>query len=348
MATIRDVASRAGVSTATVSHVLNDTRTVLPDTRRAVLQAIKDLNYRPSLIARSLNTQSTHTIGMIVANIAFPLFAQLLRGIEALLIPAKYSVIVCNTDENPEREAHYLEDLLRRRVDGVFAVPTGHDQPAIAEFDASGVPLVWLDRRPPRLIGHFVGMDNAAAGYLATEHLIRQGHTRIGLLIRSSQFSTNIGRVDGYRRALHAHGLKVNQSLVQADRMTIEDAAEGARRLLLRSRPPSAVIAGNYTMTLGLLLALRDLGLRFPDDVSIVCFDDSPWAQVTAPPLTVVAQPIDAMCRSAVDLMLGDIARGRNRHSPGTADRTKPWREVSHPPELIVRGSARAIAGEET
>lgn len=335
MATIRDIAKAAGVSTATVSHVLNDTRRVAPTTRAAVLDAVERLGYRPNAVARSLTTSETKTIGVMVANIAFPFFAELVRGLEHRLVPHGYTLMVCNTDETAEREAHTLEEFSRRRVDGVLAIATITDHPMLEVFARSGTPLVFLDRQPAPGLGHFVGMDNEAAGYLATRHLVDLGHEDIALLARSHRFSTMRGRLEGYRRALREAGLPERTQLVRSELVSVEDAARGADELLAGPERPSALIATNYTMTLGVLAALQRLGLRYPDDVSLVCFDDSPWARVLSPPLTVIDHPVEAICDSAAELMLRAIAQARSDASEPLGLRTS-----IHPGVLRARASS--------
>ena len=190
MATIQDVARKAGVSTATVSHVLNQTRNVLPDTRRSVEKAIRDLNYRPSAVARGLQTNITHTVGVLVADITSYFFAQIVRELETAFEPQHYNLMVCNTDEQPERERRYLEMLYDKRVDAVIMVPTGIKQPIVQQFVEDHVPIVSMHRRPGTPCGPTVLSDDVAAGYAATEHLIELGHTRIGVLARGTDWNS--------------------------------------------------------------------------------------------------------------------------------------------------------------
>lgn len=337
MSTIRDVAKLAGVSTATVSHVLNNSRTVRPETRRQVLDAIKRLNYRPSAIARSLTMNITRSIGVLVADITNPFFAAIVRGIENRLEPHGYQLIVCNTDEQPEREARYLDLLLARRVDGMIIAPTGQAQPLLHDFVARNIPLVFIDRKPPEQLGPAIAVDNVAAGYAATEHLLRLGHRHIAILVRSPMLSTVAGRLEGYRQALREHHVPVNESLICISDYALEAAHETAHRLLTTHSWLTAIIATNHTLTLGVLEALQEQYLRYPDDVSLVVFDDSPWHTLVTPALTAIRQPISELCVAAVNTLRAALERKSTRaDAPLLPD-------VFLKAQLIVRASCRKV-----
>lgn len=343
MATIRDVAKRAGVSVATVSHVLNGTRPVLPDTRSAVLTAVEDLSYRPSAVARGLTTNTTRTIGVVIADVTSPFFAFLLRHIEDSLGVAGYNLLVCNTFEQPEREAQILELLLDKRVDGVLLAPTGLPQTVYNEFNERQIPLVFVDRRPPGVSGSFVGTDNRQAAYDVTRYLINLGHCRIGLISLSPETSAVTARVAGYRHALEEAGIGlVPERLVAVD-YEPETAYQAARQLLSSPEYPTALIAGSHTATLGTLRALRDLKLRYPDDISLVCFDNSRWTDVIQPALTVVTKPIEALATSAVQILLGNLAEVEKARKRYQQPNTLPTTELFLDSQLVVRESCRPI-----
>jgi LacI family transcriptional regulator len=340
MATIRDVADLAGVSTATVSHVLNNSRPVMPHTRQLVLAAIARLNYRPSAIARSLTTSVTRTVGVLVADITNPFFAALLRGIEDRMSARGYNLVVCNTDEQSEKETRYLELLLTRRVDGVIVAPTGMPQPLFRELVQQKVPLVFIDRFPPERLGTTITADNAGAAYSATEYLVQLGHRRIGILARNPSLSTVIGRLGGYRQALSDHRIPTDESLIAITEQNVDAAFAGARRLLKLPDRPSAIIATNLNMMLGLLHALQAENLTCPADLSIICFDDHPWAPFFTPPLTVIRQPVSEMCDVAVETLLGAVEHSRGKkeaHHPTTPS------DIVIKAELIKRASCRPL-----
>ena len=337
MPTIRDVAKLARVSTATVSHVLNNSRAVRPETRQQVLEAIKQLNYRPSAIARSLTMNVTRSIGVLVADITNPFFAAIVRGLESRLETHGYHLIVCNTDEQPEREARYLDLLLARRVDGMIIAPTGAEQPLLRDFVAHNIPLVFIDRKPPDLLGPVIAVDNVASGYAATDHLLRLGHRYIAILVRSPMLSTVLGRLEGYRQAFRDHHVPVNESLICISDYALEAAHETAHRLLTTRPWITAIIATNVTLTLGVLEALQEQYLRYPDDISLVVFDDSPWHALITPALTAIRQPIAALCDATVNTLRAALERKSARAE------MQPLPDVFLQAQLISRASCRKV-----
>lgn len=338
MATIRDVAARAGVSTATVSHVLNNTRRVSPQTRQAVLAAIEQLDYRPSALARSLSTSITQTVGVLVADITLPFYAALVHGIEQRISGHDYSVIVCNTAEDAAKEAQYLELLYARHVDGLIIAATGVDQPMYRRFQARGIPMVFIDRALPVARGPVIGMDNVRAGYVATEHLLGLGHRDIAVLASYQGNFPSVSRADGYRQALADYGITTPR--IRGASLTVAAATEAARALLSEQPQPTAVIATNQWMSIGLLHALAALKLRCPADVSVVCFGEHPLASVFTPPLTVIEQPVDALCDAATAALFHLLDAYRQADVTDAAGLpTVP--DVAICPELISRASCR-------
>lgn len=341
MATIRDVAELAGVSTATVSHVINSTRTVLPETRETVLAAVAQLNYRPSAIARSLSTSITHTVGIVVADITNPFFAELVRGIETRLAQVDYNLIVCNTDERPDRESRYLDLLFGRRVDGMIISCTGENHPIYEAYVRSGIPLVFVDRQPPQHYGSVITADNVRAGFAATTHLLDLGHRRVAILLRHPTLSTAAGRLAGFRQALDARQISIPEEFVVVTDSQVDAAYHEAMRLLSRPDRPTAVVAANHLMSLGLLRAIQELGLACPEQLSLVCFDDQPWTTLFNPRLTVVAQPVQRLCDAAVDLFLAAVQRrqGETGSLAPSTDRAGALADVLLETRLIVRDS---------
>jgi len=343
MATIRDVAQLAGVSIATVSHVLNNTRTVRPETRQLVVDAIARLHYQPNAVARSLATSTTYTVAVLVADITNAFSGSLVRGIEDRLSAQDYNLIVCNTDEHVEREARYLELLLAKQVDGVMIASTGAPQPIFHQFISRNIPLVFVDRQPPEPCGPWIGIDNGAAGYTATDYLIRLGHRRIAIIARRPALSTVVGRLSGYRQALSDHGLPVDERLVAICDPTPDAACAAAVQLLNLTHRPTAVVATNHIMTLGVLSAIQQRNLACPAEISVVCFDDHPWAPLFTPPLTVMRQPLAEMCDAVISTLLVAIARrNENRRGGNNLSRDR-LPDVLLNAELVVRGSCRSL-----
>ena len=304
-ATMKDVAQLAGVSKSTVSHVINETRFVETDTRAGVLKAIEELGYRPSAAARSLTTNRTGTIGVIVSDIANPFFGEVLRGIEDIMGPADYGLILCNTDEALEREAHYLNLLLRQRVDGIIAAATSHKWEALEQASIQNMPLVFLDRTFHGIKDYpFVGVDNQRGAYIGTKHLIEGGTRRLGIVAGFQRLSTMRDRLAGFRQALEEYNLSLPDEWVAVSRLNAEEGRKATIKILsLPHRPDGLFISNNY-LSLGALIALQDLGLCCPDDVSLVGFDDPSWAAVSCPPLTVVRQPNTRLGQTAAQILL--------------------------------------------
>lgn len=346
MTTIKDVAKRAGVSTATVSHTINGTRAVLPKTRARVMSAIDDLNYRPNTLARSLTTNKTKTIGVVISDVISPFFAQLLRDLENLLSGLDYNLIVCNTYEDVDREARNLELLLDKRVDGIIITPTGFDQPMYNEFNALAIPLVFIDRNPRNSIGSFVGVDNHKASYDITHYLMGLGHKRIGLLSLIPETSAVGSRIAGYQDALKEMGLPIDPNLITTSSFEIETAVSAVHSLLKFDNRPSAIIAGSHVATLGTLQALRELDMEYPRDISLVCFDNSRWTSVVRPSLTVVTKPINDLARHSVEIMLNALAQiesQRKNYEPvGHTD----FPNILLDPLPIIRESCRLFSDD--
>ncbi len=307
------------------------------------------MNYRPSAVARSLQTNITHIIGVLVADITSYFFAQIVRELEAAFEPHQYNLMVCNTDERPERERRYLEMLYDKRVDGVIMVPTGVEQPIVQQFIESKVPLVSMHRRPGTPCGPAVLNDDVAAAYAATEYLIKLGHRRIGVMARGYHLSPVIQRVQGYMRALRAHWIPIDQRIIEivhAEHVTEDQSTDkmmrAAKRLFSMTPPVTAVIAMSLTSSLSLLKAMREIQVSYPDQVSVIGIGDAPWMEVLPVPLTVMAAPVAEMCHAAAQLTLDGINQSRRRRHNGGSSPTM-WRDVLIPAKLIERNSCRAI-----
>jgi LacI family transcriptional regulator len=301
--TIGDVAQRAYVSKTTVSHVVNGTRFVEDDTKQRVLAAIAELGYRPSNVARSLTTKRTGSIGIIVSDASNQFFGEMLRGVEEAIKPAGYTLIVCNTDESLDREEHYLNLLLSQRVDGIIAAATSQKWAVLAMAEARQTPIVFVDRRFEGLDGPYVGADNAGGAYKGARFLIDRGYRRIGIVAGFQRLSSMRERLHGFRQALAEANIPLPEEWVATSELSIEAGREATRRLLTALNRPAALFVSNNLLSLGALLALRDLALRCPEDVALVCFDDHPWAAVCAPPLTVVSQPARSIGHCAADIL---------------------------------------------
>ena len=313
MATIRDVATRAGVSISTVSRVVTGAVPVHPRTEERVREAIAALGYRPNLVARSLRRRATHTIGLVVPDIANPFFAEVARVIEDAGFAAGYSVVLCNSDLSEEKQATYVEALLAKRVDGLILVSSGLVSEGdgfalVARSRAAGVPCVVVDRDLGALPVDQVLVDHEAGGRQAGELLIRLGHRRIGLLVGPRDTTPSAGRIAGFRRAAAKVGLDVPPAAVAAGDGRFDGGGKAMGVLLDRGGDFTALFVFNDLMALGAVNALRRAGHRVPNDVSIVGFDDIPIARAMDPPLTTIAQPIGELGRCSVERLLARLA----------------------------------------
>ncbi len=329
MPTITDVARKAGVSTSTVSHVINETRYVSDEVKQRVHAAMKDLNYQPNVIARSLRTRETQTVGVVVSDITNPFFTSIVRAIEDEVLKQGYNIILCDTDEKPEREQVYLRLLMGRRVDGLIVAPSSGNADLLQLAIESGYPTVLLDRSIPGLDADVVLSDNEGGAFDAVSYLVGIGHRRIGIIAGRLEVSTGADRMAGYVRAIKAHGIPVDESLIEVAQFKREIAYEKTREMLARSEPPTALFVCNNAMTAGAMAAIKAAGKKVPKDISVVGFDDSEWAALMDPPLTVVAQPIVELGTRAAQLLMRRISGGR----------VKTPRAIVLKPELIVRGS---------
>ena len=328
IATLKDVAERAGVSTATVSHVINETRFVSEELRQRVYQAIEALNYRPNAIARSLRRRKTQNVGMIVPDISYPFLAEVVRGVEDTGFELGYNVILCDSDGDLEREADYIELLQEKKVDGIVFAAAGESSSYVQALIEQGMPVVVCDRELPGVEVDTVIADNVGSGYQATEHLIGLGHRRIGCIAGPQELEISNKRVEGYKGALEQHGIPPREELIVRGDFRCRGGYEAMRELLALDAPPTAVFACNDLMAMGAICAASKRRLRIPQDVAIVGCDDIALASFTNPSLTTVAQPKHEMGAAAVEILVERIR-----------DKSKPPTRRLLPTELVRRDS---------
>ncbi|WP_055529216.1 LacI family DNA-binding transcriptional regulator [Streptomyces graminilatus] len=340
MATMADVARHAGVSVATVSHVLNETRVVRPATRQAVLDAIEVLGYTPNTLARSLVTARTRSIGLAVSAIGNPYFTEILQGVEAGALEHGYSLLIADPHDDPGHERKVVQLLHERRVDGMIVAPSADPGALVAYLTRHDVPTVFLDR----LLGtpsdgtplfDQVCAENAEPMALLMAHLTALGHRRIGLVAGRPGLSTTAERLTGYRLGLASAGLPHDERLVVHGDSESAGAERATAALLSLAAPPTALVTANDAMTIGTLRALRERGLTVPDDLALCCFDDFAWADLFSPRLTAIAQPGKEIGAQAVRLLLDRLA------DPG-----RPTRTVRLPCAFVHRESCGCAAGE--
>ena len=307
-ASIADVARESGVSIFTVSAVINNKTHVSKARRQRVEDAIRKLNYRPNLIARSLIKQKTQTIGMIVTDIANPFFPMVVRGAEDAAHKHGYNLLLCNSDDVDEKEEQELELLLSKRVDGILLTKTAGDfRPSLRQMIKDvNIPFVLVMRTYPQLTKDAVISDDYQGAYEAVRHLARAGRRRIGLVSGPMKVSNAKERYRGFREALEAEKLPYEPELVTEGDYRIESGFRAGHALL--SQRPDGIYCANHLMTIGLLKAAGEIGLTCPEDFGLVSFDDYPWLGVFRPRLTTVELPKHQLGSEAAELLIRRIA----------------------------------------
>jgi LacI family transcriptional regulator len=296
--THKDIARLAGVSTATVSYVLNNgPRSVAGETRERVLRIVAESGYYPNAIARSLRTQQTLTIGLVVPNLMEMYYGSLACSLEEVCFERGYIVTVCNTNHQADKERRFAEALRAKQADGLVFVPNSGSMDAIRVLRQARVPVVVLDHDLPGL--PCVVVDDFQGGLLATQHLIELGHRRIGFIDRRPNYSHSQKRLDGYLTALHKAGLEAEPSLVVTCGVETNAGIAATDALLACSPPVTAIFAFDDMVALNAMHAIHRAGLSIPDDISVVGFDDIPNAALSYPPLTTVNNPTDMIASVA-------------------------------------------------
>jgi LacI family transcriptional regulator len=333
MSTIKDVAERANVSIATVSRVLNDNRYVSAELRERVVQAVRDLNYAQNAVARSLRRSQSDTLGIIIPDASNPFFAEITRGAEAACFEQGYLVFFCNTGEDSVKASWYLNTLYQNRVAGLILVSPGDLREDLRRHLDAGDPIVLVDRRLPDVEADTVESDNVGGAQLAIEHLISLGHRRIGLLTSTARISTTQARMAGVQVALKAAGIPFDERLVYAEgNLEPDTGGMGAQFLLAQADPPTAIFAFNDLIALGVLSYAYQRGLRVPDELSVIGFDDIQLAAYAVPPLTTIEQPKYELGRRAAELLIARLAQPDSRPTRETLLTRLVVRATTAPP----------------
>jgi len=328
-ATIKEVARQAGVSVGTVSNVISGTVGVSQLLKDRVLQAVRELDYHPNHVARSLKIRQTNMLGMVISDITNPFFPLLVRGAEDAAWKHNYVLTTFNSDDQMEREKQIFSVLRKRNVDGMLLVLAAGegDLPHLRQT-AAVTPVVCLDRTPQGLELDSVTVDNAGGARACVAHLIERGHRRIGVLTGALNLETGRERLRGYKEALHEAGIPIDPALIRCCDFRLEPGYREGKALLDQPWRPTAVFGCNGVMTLGLLQALGDLNLRCPDDVAVATFDDLPILGSIRPRLTAVAQPSYEIGFQGAEMLIRRIQGEKER------------RQVVLPTQLIVRESS--------
>jgi LacI family transcriptional regulator len=334
MSTIKDVAKAAGVSTATVSAVLNDSAYVSPSLRARVLDAVRELGFAPSQVARNLRRGRSELIAIAVADLANPFYARVVCAAEAAVASWGYSLVVCNSDENPEAENRILARVRMLHCEGLILVPVSNALPTARDAASRSIPTVLFGRSFDDNRFDAVTIDNFTAAYQATQYLLDLGHIRIGAISGPLHVSTGKGRMDGLTAALAAKGLTLDSRFVRPGEFREDVAYSAARSLLAQPDRPTALYVANGLMALGVMRAIADLGLRCPADVSVASTDNIPGVRGLRPVLTRTEHPIVDMVHEAVRLLVDRIKNKRD----------EAGRAVVFPSSLVVGDSCAPLA----
>lgn len=327
--TISDVAKHAGVSKSTVSQFLNGRYEYMSEeTKKRIEEAIKELDYQPNILARSLKQKTTSTIGVIVANILHEFSTQIIRSIEDYCNMYNFNVIVCNADDDPTKEKKYIETLRAKQVDGLIIFPTGDNKKLYEKMEEERYPVVFVDRIVEGLQVPSILLNNEQAAELAVEHFLEKGYERLGIITSSliKNITPRIERVHGFKQALQKRGLPVHDSFIKG--MEVQEIQKGLHAMLQMDAPVQAVLAGNDRALKEILKYVNSHSIKIPEELAIIGIDDVSFAEFYAPKLTTIAQPTFEMGKEAARILL-DMIKGK----------TTKTGIIRFEPKLLVRDS---------
>jgi len=325
--TIKDVANLSGFSISTVSHVINGTRYVEENTREKVLNAIKILDYRPNILARSLKGKGSSTIGVIISDIREGFFAEVIKAIESIASRRGYNVILCDSEDSTEKENFYIDILMRKGIDGLIFAPVDTSQ-SHEELEINIVPIVQIDRKVRYFKSDFVGIDNIKSAEIATHYLFDNGYRRVGFLGYGIEVYTMEKRIEGYKKAVFLRGI-MDKPLIKALRYNQEEMSRTIKEWILNNDNIDALICGNDDICFATLTAVEELELNIPGDIGIISFDDSKWFRFLKCPVTALRQPTQNIGEMAVKV-LTDRIEGKLKDD---------YKNIILDTELIIRDS---------
>ena len=311
---MNDVAKKAKTSVFTVSSVINNTANVSTKLRKRVLKAIEELNYTPNSVARSLKRKKTLLIGLIISDVEDIFFPKVIKGIEEVFNKTSFNMILCNTMNDPEKEKKYLKILMEKRVDGLILFPTDTSGENLKEFLQGHIPIVSIDREIKSLNISSVVMDDYDASFNVTNYLINKGHRRIGIVLFPTLISTGEQRLKGYIDSYKANDIKIDQDLIKITGFKKEDSYRATMELMNLKYKPTAIFTTNDLMFAGALKAINNVGLKIPDDISIVTFYDFNWLKYLNPPITAVKLPTLEMGQQAAELLLNLVNSNEEKY----------------------------------
>lgn len=333
--TLKDVAQKAGVSVTTVSLVINhksDSR-ISESTRNKVWEAVKEVGYQAARVVPATTQSIPPTIGLVITDIENPFFTKLASVIEDVASRYGYNIILCNTRKSLEKEQRFLEVLWGRKIDGLIIAPVDDTKSNLQDFLRHHIPVVFVDRYVESTEVNAVLLDNADGAFKAVDHLIRLGHTRIGIITGRQNVITGKDRLQGYLKALETHGLEVDAALIRDSYYTVEGGRQATKELLSLSPRPTAIFSSAGVPTVGALSELKQQGIKIPEDLSFISFDDEQWMQLVDPPITAVSQPVKQIGTEAAQLVI-QLIQGWSR---GEA------RKIVLKPKLTIRESCANV-----
>jgi LacI family transcriptional regulator len=329
-ATIYDVAKEAGVSIATVSNAINGKGKVSKKRREEIFRIMERMNYQPSVIASALMGKKTYTIGLLIPDVSNPFFSEIARSVEDLAHAGGYSVIVCSTDNRDERVEKYIRLLEQKNVDGLLIGTGVENADILASLAEKSLPIVMIAREAASIAAHSVVTDDFRGGALAAAHLIGHGHERVAVLAENMKVTSSHERVRGFRFGLFEAGLAMGEDRIVSCESSIKDGKRAAAALLGLEERPTALFCCNDLLAVGAMQAAREAGVKVPEQLSIIGFDDTILSTVANPSLTTVAQPVDQMVKLAFGLLIGQTEEGGIRQ------------RIVMQPEFVVRESTGA------
>jgi len=334
--TLKCIADKLHVSVSTVSRVLSGQAKryrISKKTKAAVLEEAKRLDFAPNQLARGLRLKRTHTLGLVIPDISNPFFASLARYVELEARKSGYAVFLCDSEERTDIEVASMRLMQSRKVDGIITSPVGQSSEHLSALHEAGLPIVIVDRYFPRMNLPFVTSDNFNGALQGVSHLIENGHKNIACIQGMPTSAPNIDRVNGYKAALSEHHIKLQDNLIIGDDFGKRNGYISTKLLLKRTLRPTALFSVGNLITLGALQAVAEEGLKVPDDVSLVSFDEQPYSAFLSTPMTTIAQQVETMGQIAVSLLLGQIEATGTPECPG----------IQLPTQLIKRQSVKSI-----
>ncbi|MBP2075971.1 LacI family DNA-binding transcriptional regulator [Oceanobacillus polygoni] len=328
--TIYDVAKEAGVAISTVSKVLNNTGKIGEKTKKKVEDTMRKLNYQPSVVASV--KKRIKTIGLLIPNIADPFIAEIARTIEDHGRKFGYSLMICSTDNNLEKEMEYVSILKKKYIDGIIVATGLKNKDALKELRESEIPFVILSREVPALTVNTVMVNDFLGAFEAVCYLVKLGHKKIAMITEDIYFSVTRERLEGYKKALEQSGILFNEDYVSVHNITYMDARETAINLLNLKEPPTAIFASTEPLAIGAMQGVRESGFDISTDISVIGFDNSILSKMCYPQLSTVSQPIDEMGKKIVELLVEEIEKPK-----------KVKQRIVMSTELIIRGTTNEL-----